>query len=130
MKNKSNRTSQCKIEKVTNFTYFCSKTTHINLSKTLFICKIVTVTMHICTVTVTFYMIFFSLSSPLPCQTLSHPLFNAKKKKKKKKKPTANIHPPSQLTNHHHHHTTNPLQHQFNPNTINPKLMKIITNPT
>ena len=26
--------------------------------------------------------------------------------------------------------TTKPLQHQFNPNTINPKLMKIITNPT
>ena len=33
--------------------------------------------------------------------------------------------------NHQHPSTTtNPLQHQFNPNTINPKLMKIITNPT
>ena len=28
-------------------------------------------------------ILFFSLSSPLPCQTLSHPLFNAKKKKPK-----------------------------------------------
>ena len=75
----------CKIEKVANFTQFCSKTIYISLSKTLFTCKIATVTVHICTVTVTLYMIilFFSLSSPLPCQTLSHPLFNAKKKKPK-----------------------------------------------
>ena len=55
---------------------------------------------HIYTITVAFYIIilFFSLSSPLPSQTLSYPLFDAKKKKKL----TINIHPPSQLTNHHH----------------------------
>ena len=49
-----------------NFTHFFSKTTHINLSKTLFICKITVVIVHICTVTITFYMIilyFFSLLS-------------------------------------------------------------------
>ena len=29
------------------------------------------------------YLFIFSLSSPLPCQTLSHPFFNIKNKKKK-----------------------------------------------
>ena len=33
-----------------------------------------------------YYFMFFSLSSPLTCQTLSHPLFNSKKEKKKKQK--------------------------------------------
>ena len=62
---------------------------------------------------------FFSLSSPLPFQTLSHPLFNIKKKKK-----TATINPKLNTPNSNDTTTANPLQHQFNPNTINPKSMK------
>ena len=56
---------------------------------------------------------FFSLLSPWPCQTLSHPLFNIKKKKKKKKKTTttsaqhhnqspSNHHQPPPTSTHHH----------------------------
>ena len=108
----------------------------VKLCITLHVCKIDTVNMHICTVTVALYMIFFSLSSPLPCQTLSHPLFNTKKKNKKKttttsaqhhKQPpstTTNIHPPSQLTNHNHHHSqpiTTSIQSKHNQPKINEK---------
>ena len=66
------------------FTHFCSKTTHISLSIILFIlhmqnCYNNCVYLHdYCN----FLSFFFSLFSPLPCQTLSHPLFNAKQKKK------------------------------------------------
>ena len=63
-----------------------------------------------------FYFIFSLLS--LPCQTLSLPLFNIKKKETTKINPKLNT-PDSNTTT-----AANPLQHQFNPNTINPKLMK------
>ena len=63
-----------KLQILHNFTQFCSKTTYINLFKTLFICKIATVTVHICTVTVTLYMIilfYFSLLSLALSDSLS-----------------------------------------------------------
>ena len=102
-------------KKVANFTHFCSKTTHISLSKTLFICKIATITVHICAVTsflYDYFMFFLSpLSSPLPCQTLSHPLFNAKKKKKRKPIITTNQPPPQPI-----HHNINLIQTQSTQN--------------
>ena len=76
------------------FTRFCSKITHINGSITLYVYNIVIVTMHIYTVTVTFYLIsliyIFSLISH-PCQTTFLPLhsldfFNVQKKEKNRKK--------------------------------------------
>ena len=121
--NKSTCINWCKIEKVLTFTHFCSKTTHISLSIILFIlhmqnCYNYCVYLHDYCNFLSYYFKFFSLFSPLPYQTLSHPFFNVKKNKKKKKTKTktttnihplsqlttSNIHPPSQITNHHHHH--------------------------
>ena len=65
-----------KLQILHNFTQFCSKTTYISLSKTLFICKIATITVHICTIIVynNFvydYFIFFSLLSLALSDSLS-----------------------------------------------------------
>ena len=50
-----------------HFTHFCPKTTHISLFKILFICKIVIIIVHICTVIIAFYMIILYFFSPLLC---------------------------------------------------------------
>ena len=77
---------------------------------------------YICTIIVALYMIilflFFSLLSLALSDSLSLPLFNIKKKETTKINPKLNT-PDSNTTT-----TANLLQHQFNPNTINPKLMK------
>ena len=50
-----------KRKKRKRFTRFCSKITHINGSITLYVYNIVIVTMHIYTITVTFYLDFFNI---------------------------------------------------------------------
>ena len=81
-------------------------------------------------------MIFFSLLSLALSDSLS-PSFQYQEEEEEEED-NLNIRPTSQLTTiqtpptstHHHNQptttttTANPLQHQFNPNTINPKLMK------
>ena len=75
------------IQKFLHFTYFGKKNFH-NSSKIVY--SLLKISMnynnHVnlqsyCSSSI-YYFIFFSLSSLLPYQTLSHPLFNAKKKKK------------------------------------------------
>ena len=76
---------------MTNFTHFCSKTTHISEFITPYISKNATVIVHVYTITVAFYLIIkskFSLSSltfvlSSPVSPFSLILFNPKKKKKK-----------------------------------------------
>ena len=63
IKNSRNLHQSVQNRKSFKFYIFFLKTTHISLSKTLLICKTTTITVQICTVTVAFYMIFFSLSS-------------------------------------------------------------------
>ena len=65
-----------KIEKVAHFTYFEQKNTHISGCKIVHLCTIITVTVHICTVTITLtsIILYFFLSA-LPCLvslSLSH----------------------------------------------------------
>ena len=55
---KRNCIRQWKIEKKTSFTHFTPKNTHISACISLYISKSATVIVHICTVTVTFYILF------------------------------------------------------------------------
>ena len=87
---------------MTNFTHFCSKTTHISESITPYISKNATVIVHVYTITVAFYLIIkskFSLSSltfvlSSPVSLFSLTLFNPKKKKKKTLYSLAFFNPP------------------------------------
>ena len=113
--NKSNCTGPWKIEKVVNFTHFCSKTTHINGSITLYISKNTTVIVHIYTVTIVLYLIiksiFFCLlstfSSFLDSFSLSIPLLSSIQKKKKKEKERGRKNKKSTQTNLTTHHKSN-----------------------
>ena len=72
MNNKSIRIRQWIIEKGTDFAHFTQKTTHISRCISLHISISATVTMHICIVTVAFYILFYYFFSPLTF--LSFPL--------------------------------------------------------
>ena len=104
---KSTCTSRCKIKKVANFTHFCSKTTHISLSETLFIYKIATVTVHIRKVIVAIYMIilfYFSLS------TLTEHIFSLSSPHLfivYRRPPCLAPLQPNHHHHHHHHHYCN-----------------------
>lgn len=78
--------SLCNIEKVINFTIFCSKTIHVSLFMTRYMYIIVTITHFIYTISITFYFIILVLFSLLfhPHQILSLPLtpFNIQKRKR------------------------------------------------
>ena len=79
------------IQKFLHFTYFDKKNFHNSCKIVYSLLKISMnysnrVNLHGYYSSSIYYFIFFSLYSLLPYQTLSHPLFNAKKKKKKKKK--------------------------------------------
>ena len=71
---------------------------------------------YICMIIVALYMIFFL--SPLPCLVKFFLTLSSQPQHRPTSQPTT--------INHHQHPpttTANPLQYQFNPNTINPKLM-------
>lgn len=80
--------SLCNIEKVINFTIFCSKTIHVSLFMTRYMYIIVTITHFIYTISITFYFIILVLFSLLfhPHQILSLPLtpFNIQKRKRER----------------------------------------------
>ena len=94
-----------KYEKVFIFTYFCSKTTHINPSITLFKCKIATIYLHDYCNYVSYYFKLFSLLSLVLSNFLSHSL-QCQEEEDNHQHPytiTTNHYQPPPTSTHHHH---------------------------
>ena len=104
----------CKMEKLTTFTQFEQKITHISGCKLVYKCTIATVTVHICTVTVACVFIillisvrtFFFLSSPCATNSVSLSSFSLDAHKHTH----AQTHPHKQINTETHPHTNKPTQ--------------------